>query len=94
MTSLANVFTEYSQSGLDSLARYKAFRTILEATRASAPLFTKSDGDIMLSSIQGVPTRLSVSSLYFDSSRYLSIQPSAAPIILSSYAVMLGKIPS
>ena len=84
MTSLANAFTEYSKSGLDSLARYKALRTIFEATGASAPLFKKSSGDIMLSSIHGVPTRFSVSSLYLESSRYLSMHPSAAPIILSS----------
>ena len=84
MTSLANAFTEYSKSGLDSLARYSAFKTIFDATGASAPLFIKSSGDIRLSSIHGVPTRLSVSSLYFYNSMYLSMQPSAAPIILSS----------
>ena len=84
MTSLAKVLTVHKRSGRPSLARYRHFKTILDATGANCPFATKSSGAISASSIQGVATFFKVPALIFAISMYRSTHCSAAPRIVYS----------
>ena len=79
VTELTTVFTDHSNSGRPTLAKYKHLRTIWAQTTESSPVVSQSSGGIRWSSLHGVATCWREDTFFFAISQYLPTHMSPWP---------------